>query len=122
MTRPFRISVFYILLLSLSHTCHLNFECQFFCSHLTRVFSGILFFYIADDQPTNLALRIHLNGSAGTQLFTIFIPFNLCGIINNLTAQSGFLRENSFHFPLDSLFVEESRFSLDFCSGGCKGA
>lgn len=84
-----------ILLLRIPHTCHLYFKCQFFSSDFTDVFSSIFLLYTVDHQLTNLALWIHVNCSAETQLFAIFVPFHLCLVINYLTAQGGFLRTDS---------------------------
>lgn len=103
------------------HTCHLYFKCQFLSSNFTDVLSSIFLLYAVDHQLTNLALWIHVNYSAGFQLFAVFVPFHLRLVINNLTAQGSFLGQSSFHFPLDRLFVEERGFSLDFCTRSCKG-
>lgn len=101
-------------------TCNLYPKREFLSSNFTDVLSSIFLLYAVDHQLTNFALWIHVNYSAGFQLFAIFVPFHLCLVISYLTAQGCFLRESSFHFPLDRLFVEESGFSLDLCTRSCK--
>lgn len=108
------------LFLLIFHTFPLYFKCDFSVP-ASQAYSPVSFFStLLSTSWRNLSLCIHVNCSAGTQLFAIFVSFHVFLVINYLIVQNGSLRDSSFHFPLDKLFVEESRLTLDFSTSDHK--